>query len=274
MALAPLHGRSRKLLKVRIVFIKTDHEFNTFVRCELEIRADTISADKNSRALAYTGQSCNVKGFHDSSFDSLNYIPVAQVATAIEQDGQTFVLVINEALYFESSMDHSLINPTQIRSSGIPVCDDPYHKARDFGISHEELYIPFDTSGSMVFFETCDPGTVKLSQVMTRDPVCVSDHPCESDEILGSICPTLVASSMNSRIINSVKIEAMSITARYKLGVKNHSQTISEVLSKTWHSVITPEHISRIFNIGIDKVKTTLAVTTQCRIHMAVTPIS
>ena len=274
-------------------FYKTDHEVNTFAKCELDTRVDKICAGRNFRALAYTGQSCDVKGFHDS-FDSLKNIPVAQVATAIQRDGRTFVLIINEALYFGSSMDHSLINPNQIQSYGIPVCDDPYDKARDFGISHDDLFLPFDTCGSTVFFETFvpsdddlinstqivltdgdhewDPGTVKLSQV-TRDSVCVSEHPCKSDEILGSICPTIVSSLMNSRIINSVKIQAPSVTARRNITSKTDSQQISEVLSKTQHSVITPEHISRVFNVGIDKAKTMLAVTMQRGICTAVTPI-
>ena len=137
-------------------FFKSDHEVNTFAKCELDTRADTICAGINFRALAYTGQSCDVKGFHDS-FDSLKNIPVAQVATAIQRDGLTFILIINEALYFGSSMDHSLINPNQIWSYGIPVSDDPYDKTRDFGISHEDLYVLFDTIGSAVFFETFVP---------------------------------------------------------------------------------------------------------------------
>jgi hypothetical protein len=37
----------------------------------------------------------------------------------------------------------------------------------------------------------------------------------------------------------------------------NKSQNVREVLSKTRHSVITPEHISRMWDIGLDKAKET-----------------
>jgi hypothetical protein len=39
--------------------------------------------------------------------------------------------------------------------------------------------------------------------------------------------------------------------------------TTSEVASKTRHSKITPEHLARTWNMGLDKAKETLRVTTQ-----------
>ena len=274
----------------------TDHAVDESAQCELDTRADTICAGKNFHALAFTGQSCNVKGFHDS-FDLLKNIPVARVATAVRnaESGQTYILIVNEALYFGPSMDHSLINPNQIRKYGIPVCDDPFDRDRDFGISHDDLFIPFDTAGSTVFFETycpsdeelqsCqhieltdgdtewNPTSVKLSQVSTVEPNCVSDYPCETDMVLNSICPTLVWSSMNKRLIASVKVDAPSNIARKAMATKSLEIRESEVLSKTRHSVITAEHIARTFNIGLDKAKKTLEVTTQKGIHTAIAPL-
>ena len=50
-------------------------------------------------------------------------------------------LIVNQALYFGASLDHSLINPNQIRHFGIPVSDILYSSGQDFGIGHEDHFI-------------------------------------------------------------------------------------------------------------------------------------
>ena len=100
-----------------------------------------------------TGQACHVRGFHDT-FDSIKDVPVATVATGYrDQDGNVYILVIHEALYFGAQMDHFLYNPNQIRHFGTPVSDDPYDNTRSLGIDHSELFIPFHTEGCTIFFD-------------------------------------------------------------------------------------------------------------------------
>ena len=107
--------------------------------------------------LSSTGQTCDVKGFHDN-FEVIKDVPIARVATAYkDSDGMTYILIINEALYFGQEMDHSLINPNQIRHFGIPVSDNTYDGTQDFGIDHEDIFIPFETKDSTVFFESYVP---------------------------------------------------------------------------------------------------------------------
>jgi hypothetical protein len=80
--------------------------------------------------LALTGQSCDVSGFHQD-FNLIKDVPVAQVATAMTMDnGEVIVLVIiNEALWFEKTMDHS-INPNQIRAFGVDVSENPFDESK------------------------------------------------------------------------------------------------------------------------------------------------
>ena len=90
---------------------------------------------------------------------------VARVATAWKDgNGATHILVVNEALYFGSEMDHSLINPNQIRHFGITVNDNPYNPVADLGIDHGACFVPFKTEGSTVFFETYVPSDEELEQ--------------------------------------------------------------------------------------------------------------
>ena len=80
--------------------------------------------------------------FYDD-FESIKDVPIGTVATVFcDEHGARHALIIHEALYFGNGMDHSLINPNQIRHFGIPVSDDSYDSTRDFGISHNELFIP------------------------------------------------------------------------------------------------------------------------------------
>ena len=94
--------------------VKSDHTNHESGRNELDTRADTICVGKNWRILSTTGQCCDVHGFHDK-FDAIKDVPVARSATAyVDQQGDTYILIVNEALHFGPSMDHSLINPNQI----------------------------------------------------------------------------------------------------------------------------------------------------------------
>jgi hypothetical protein len=53
-------------------------------------------------------------------------------------------------------MDHSLINPNQIREYGIPVLNNPFSQSQ-FGIDCSDDFIPFNTTGTIVYFESRVP---------------------------------------------------------------------------------------------------------------------
>jgi hypothetical protein len=53
-------------------------------------------------------------------------------------------------------MDHSLINPNQIREYGIPVYDNPFSQSQ-FGIDCNDDFIPVNTTETIVYFESCVP---------------------------------------------------------------------------------------------------------------------
>ena len=63
------------------------------------------------------------------------------------------MLIIHEALFFDMTMDHSLINPNQILHHGIQVCDNTFGATNTSGIYHADTFIPFVTQGAVVFFE-------------------------------------------------------------------------------------------------------------------------
>ena len=52
------------------------------------------------------------------------------------------------------------------------------------------------------------------------------------------------------------------------------TRSISELYSSTRHSQFTPEHVSKIWNVGVGIAKDILATTTQKRVRHAVLPLS
>jgi hypothetical protein len=191
-------------------------------------------------------------------------------------------------------MDHSLINPNQIRANGIPVSDNPFDVDRPFGIDHEDLFVPFQAKGATVFFTTSvpsddeldscpmivltdgdvewDPRGVDLCKRGPATDVAVSRQlaavtalttgSCwgETDLVLSSVSPALVPQVSTLRAIGSVNVHDVP--------------TVSSAMINTRHSAVTPERASRLFGIGLNKAKDLLRVTTQRGIRTAVHPIT
>lgn len=76
----------------------------------------------------------------------------------------------------------------------------------------------------------------------------------ESDQILSDISSIYSHAKIANRAAQSVHI-------------------VSQVASKTRHSKVTPEHLARAWNVGLDRAKETLRVTTQKGIRYSIHPI-
>ena len=71
--------------------------------------------------------------------------------------GQVYILVLNEALWFgdEGGMDHTLLNPNQLRNYQIDVYDNPFDHTKDLHIdTQSDLQIPLKTKGAVIYFNT------------------------------------------------------------------------------------------------------------------------
>ncbi|KAL7532807.1 hypothetical protein ACHAWF_006766, partial [Thalassiosira exigua] len=149
--------RTERLQTVTSATRTEQDDKGTNARNELDTRADTSCAGVNWRPLSYTGQCCDVSGFHDD-FSKLPNIPIATVASTHRSiDGTKSILIMNEVLYFGGKLDHSLINPNQIRHYGIAVSDNPFDADKPLGIDHDQDFIPFEVEGATVYFETTYP---------------------------------------------------------------------------------------------------------------------
>lgn len=97
---------------------------------ETDSNADTC-------CLEYTTRTADVFPY-DDSYEPITNVPIVSGATAYTNDeGETFILVINEDLYYGDKLDHSLINPNQVRHNHIHYWDNPYDKERPLSIQFQ-----------------------------------------------------------------------------------------------------------------------------------------
>ena len=107
--------------------------------------------------MEFTNEVCEVSPFLNT-YEPVKEIPVARCCTVWTSPytGAEYLLVGDQMLWFGEQLKHSLINPNQIREYGIQVYDDPFNM-HQFGIDGGDVFIPFDTTGTIVHFESRVP---------------------------------------------------------------------------------------------------------------------
>jgi hypothetical protein len=105
-----------------------------------------------------TGDTCDVNPFLES-YQPMEQIPVARCCTVWtnQEDSREYLLVGDQMLWFGTLLPNSFINPNKLRAYRLAVSDDPFDTNRAFGIDSEHVFIPFDTTGTIVHFDSRVP---------------------------------------------------------------------------------------------------------------------
>jgi len=282
----------------------------TVARNEMDTHADTCCAGANWVLMEYTGEICEVSPFL-SDYDPVTEIPLARCGTVwtSPDTGEEFLLVGEQMLWFGDSLPHSLINPNQIREYGINVCDDPFSPNDRFGIDGEDYFLPFDTTGTIVYFETRAPTDWELRNLPVIlitgekwDPTSVDLRPGgKSREAMEMRTIRSLTSGMtrrqvsearinarNSRIVNHGEVEhelekispvytektfCQRLIGAVKIAT-TYRKDVDSVITNERHSKVSPEELARKWNIGLQTAKDTLAVTKQDGVRTAVHPMT
>ena len=124
---------------------------------ELDTHADTIVAGKNTIVMSYTDKVCEVSPY-SSDYESVKDVPIITAATGYTSaTGDNYILILNEALYMPT-LDHSLLNPNQLRHHGIEVQDNPYSSEPMTIVSHEDGFCAcLESSGTNIYLRTWTP---------------------------------------------------------------------------------------------------------------------
>ncbi len=101
---------------------------------EADSNADTCCLGANFVVISYTSRTADVYPY-DSSYKPIRSVPIVTGATTYHHpNGESYILIINEALYYGNKLDHSLINPNQLRHNGVGFWDNPYDPMHELTI--------------------------------------------------------------------------------------------------------------------------------------------
>ena len=133
-------------------------------RTELDSHADSIVAGSNCCIMHYTNRECDVSPYRDD-YEPIKNVPIVQAATAFTSTytGQTYILILNEALWMGDQMDHTLINPNQMRHYGITVQDNPCSQEPLYIMSeNNDFNMELQMKGTIIFADTFTPSESEL----------------------------------------------------------------------------------------------------------------
>jgi hypothetical protein len=126
-------------------------------RSELDSHADTCVGGSNSVLLEASGETATVHSFSDER-KPFAEIPIGTIATSWTNpsNGESFLLLFHESLYFGDRIPCTLLCPNQLRNYGVVVEDTPrqYNRLSKHSIKTDEVEIGLDMDGVISYFES------------------------------------------------------------------------------------------------------------------------
>jgi hypothetical protein len=250
--------------------------------CELDSHADTSVAGSNFVVLFETDQLVNVHSF-SAEQAPLKSIKIGTAATAFIdlKSGETFILILNQALLMTDRLKSSLLCPNQLRAYGHTVHDTPrlYDETSSHSIHllDDELILPLELRGVISGFQTRRPTDDEL--LSCRRLTLTSDTPWNpydstfsaQEEALSLRISALhrngdtMAQQPFSILPAPAELEFTDISFANEL-------SINAVTTGETSSTITKEVLAQRWGISSETAAKTLRVTTQRGIRTFIHP--
>ena len=272
----------------------SEPEAGTLAVNECDTNADTCCLGKNFVILQLTQRAADVYAY-TKDIAPIKGVPIVSGATAWDDPvtGQTYILVINEGLYYGNKMDHSLINPNQIRDYGIPLWDNAYDKSRNGELSielEEAIKIRMRSQGTKILFESRAPSKEELEQctkIQLTSKKEWNPHQVKMSEVIVSSVSAIRENNIEEDLLESIdpalsglKEKLVAMVPRYVAEVKRYDNSIEDLPTRQVYT-LTERHIKMSaevladrFGIGLERARQTLRATTQRGTRSALLPIS
>ena len=265
-------------------------------KMELDSHADTVVLGNNCIILSYSGRECDVSPYTDT-YDAIKGVPIVKGATAWTSDltGETFILVFNEALWMGEVMEHSLVNPNQLRHHGVDVQDNPYSTTQmHISTEDDEFILPLAAEGTTIYFssrtptdkelQTCRHITLTSNAEWNPRDVTFPDPSHRVEERVISQINSLRDSDYDDFEDHVVSLNPQEVVERMISTVMISDVRIDDVLSdvplrRTFvsnerHSAVTAAELSERWCIGLSQATNTIKITTQQGIRSATMPLA
>ena len=112
----------------------------------------------------FTECECDVSPY-TNAYKPIKSVKIACAGTAwtLPASGETYILVFNEGLWMGYKMDHTLVNPNQMRHFGIKVQDNPYDYAPLYLMTEDgDFALPLGFQGTNIMADTRTPTEEEL----------------------------------------------------------------------------------------------------------------
>ena len=218
---------------------------------------------------------------YDTTYPATKDVPIVSGATAWDNPstGETMILIVHEGLYYGRHLDHSLVNPNQIRHHGNTYHDNPFDQTKELTIVTENMTIPLQAVGTKILWQSraptdgelriCprveltsdthwDPETVVLAQTTTTPRI---DKGTGDRAELNDAEPPEPYRELDAygvrRLIESTSLQEDIPAKRTFLSTKRHTR-------------ITPEDLCERWSIGLNQARATIMATTQRGVRSAI----
>ena len=114
-----------------------------YITMDLDSHADTIVCGSNCIIIHFTDKECDILPYTDA-YEMIKSVPIVQVDTAYDntETGDNTIIISNEAIRMGETMDHTLVNPNQLRAYGMKVQDNPFAEAPIFIATEDHDFMP------------------------------------------------------------------------------------------------------------------------------------
>ena len=117
---------------------------------ELDTHADTTVLGSNCIIFSYTGKECEVSPY-SSQYKAVQNVPVVTGATVWTNaaDDTAYLLIFHESLWMGDKLDHTLVNPNQLRAYGVSIQDNPFD-TKPLSITTDDASVELDSEGTII----------------------------------------------------------------------------------------------------------------------------
>ena len=118
-----------------IALKKAFNDKTCYSTCELDRHVDTYCLGSIFLLIHDTQRRCSVMSYN-AKYDPIPDVKAISGATVYTHPDSnlTYIFWIHEVLYFGTTMEHSLLNPNQLRHNGVLIQDNPYHPRKNMNI--------------------------------------------------------------------------------------------------------------------------------------------
>ena len=112
---------------------------------------------------------------YSDTYDTITDVPVVTGATlwTSPYDGDEYILIFNEALWMGNTLQHTLVNPNQLRVYGTTVQDNPFASSPLKFEPPTSPTIPLTTMGTIIY---CNTRTLSDHELSTLPHIPLSSY--------------------------------------------------------------------------------------------------